>query len=446
MEEGLPDRIGQYEILRRLAYGGMAEVLLARLRGADQFSKHVVIKRVLPQHCANHEFVSMFRDEARITSQLHHGNIAQVLEFGESGGSYWLALEYVDGPSLGATLSALGKRAEGLSIPEVAHITAEVARALDYAHRKRDEDGAPLLVVHRDVSPANVLLSREGEVKLADFGIALARARLNPTVQAGVVKGKLSYMAPELFEGGDADPRSDLFALGAVVYEMLTGRRAFGGSSEAEIVHGLLSGKLPPPSTDNPDTPPELDEIVMRLLRKNPDERPGRGLEVADAVAPLGRTEGFDGPDRVAQTIARVFPTGDTGERGEVPTPSYIPRRRRVLMVDESRTMRALVRSMLRARYRIVEADSVSEALRVMRDEPPHAVISQRNLRGTSAFELFRAMASDEELRQIPFVLLASDPTPKLQSEARDLGIAAVVPKSLEGLQQKLREAMERGR
>ena len=445
METPLPDRIGQYEIVRRLAYGGMAEVLLGRLRGADRFEKHVVIKRVLAQHCGNLEFVRMFRDEARITSQLHHGNIVQVLEFGEADGSYWLALEYVHGPSLAATLNELGSHHERLSVPEIAHVSAEVARALDYAHRKRDDDGAPLLVVHRDVSPANVLLSREGEVKLADFGIALARARLNPTLQGGMVKGKLSYMAPELLGGVEAGPRSDLFALGAVMYEMLTGERAFGGTSEAEIVHSLLFGDLRPPSARAPEIPAELDELVTRLLSREPDQRPSRGLEVTEALAPLRRTEGFDAADRLAQTIARLFPA-DTPEGPESPTPSYIPRRGRVLVVDESRTMRALVRSMLRARYRVVEADSVPAAMSVIADEAPDAVICQRSLRGASAFELHEQMGRDASLRGIPFILLATDSTPALEEEARSLGMVAVVPKSLEGLRGKLREVIERRR
>src|SRR5258706_5643741 len=187
-ESDFPKRIGKYEIVRRLASGGMAEVLLARVDGADGFSREVVIKRVLPQHHGNSAFLTMFRDEARITSQLYHGNIVQVVEFGEQDGQHYLVLEYVNGPSLGTALEALKKAARRLSIAEVAHVMIEVARALDYAHRKRGADGATLLVVHRDVSPSNVLLSMEGEVKLVDFGIARARARLTPTM-AGVLKG-----------------------------------------------------------------------------------------------------------------------------------------------------------------------------------------------------------------------------------------------------------------
>jgi len=442
-EAPFPERLGSYEIVRRLAYGGMAEVLLGRLRGADSFSKYVVIKRVLPQHCANAEFVAMFRDEARLTSRLHHGNIAQVIDFGEEDGTYWLALEYVDGPSLGTTFAELRPRDERLSVPEVAHVTVEVARALDYAHRKRDEGGAPLLVVHRDVSPSNVLLSREGEVKLADFGIARARARLSPTMQGGgMLKGKLAYMAPETLHGEDADARSDLFALGAVVHEALTGKRLFGGASEAETISRVLHEQIAPPSSDNPEVPKELDALVLSLLERDPEARPARALEVIEATSPLRSGGGLEAPDRLAQRLHALFPRSDARAARETPTPSSVPKRRRVLVVDESRTMRALIKSVLRARHTVVEADSIGEALGVMRDEPPHAVLCQRTLRGRSGLDLCREMRADPELAPLPFFLLASDPTEELEEEATEAGATAVVPKSLDGLMQQLREAI----
>ena len=152
-EPEIPQRLGKYQILRRLAYGGMAEVLLGRLSGTDGFARDVVIKRVLPQYSSNDEFVAMFRDEARITARLHHGNVVHVVEFGEENGLYFLVLEYVDGPRLGAILHELRKRGERLSVPEVAHVAVETARGLDYAHHKLGDDGKPLLIVHRDVSP-----------------------------------------------------------------------------------------------------------------------------------------------------------------------------------------------------------------------------------------------------------------------------------------------------
>ena len=219
------ERLGPYEILRTIGRGGMAEVLLARIRGADDFEREVVIKRILPDYAHAKDFVDMFRDEARITAQLRHGNIVQVIELRVEGDQYALVLEYVDGPTLAAIAQALVLDERRMPHALVAHVMVEIARALDYAHRKRGPDGVPLEVVHRDVSPSNVLVSRDGEVKLADFGIARAASRISNT-QAGGVKGKLAYIAPEALMG-EATSRSDLFSLGVMGWELLVGHLPF---------------------------------------------------------------------------------------------------------------------------------------------------------------------------------------------------------------------------
>ncbi len=424
-EAEIPQRLGKYQILRRLAYGGMAEVLLGRLSGTDGFARDVVIKRVLPQYASNDEFVAMFRDEARITARLHHGNIVQVVEFGEENGLYFLVLEYVDGPSLGAILHELRKRNERLSVPEVAHIAVETARGLDYAHHKLGEDGKPLLIVHRDVSPSNILLSREGVVKLADFGIARARERLSPTQGgAGTLKGKFAYMAPETILRGRLDARSDLFSFGVVIFEMLAGRSAFTGETEAHTIQRVTMEDLPPPSTFNRAVPQEFDSIAMRLLDKDPDKRPARGLEIVDAIGKLRLHTSPPPSELVMETIARLFPIDrkDAKSSGRQSKP-------RVIVVDESRTLRALVRASLGQKYVVVEASTGDEARTAMRGAVPDAVVCQRSLQGMSGLDLCVSMRENNRLDQVPFVLLASDISPELEREAQEAGVNAVLPK-----------------
>lgn len=425
--DALPEYLGQYQVVRRLALGGMAEVLLATLSGIDGFRKDVVIKRVLPQHSSAADFIAMFRDEARIMSQLHHGNIVQVIEFGEEHGQQYLVLEYVNGPTLGTTLAALSERAMRFTILEVAHVASEVARALDYAHRKRGADGMSLQIVHRDVTPSNILLSREGEVKLADFGIARARARLAATEGSGITfKGKLAYAAPETLSSGQADARSDMFALGAVMYHMLTGGPAFRGESEAETVGKILLDTLPPPSQANAAVPPELDALVASLLARDPARRPPRALAVADAVAPwLSSTE--PPVECLAQTIAELFPN----PKIEVPTAR--PPRPRVLVVHESRTVRGVLEVALGATYSVVEMADPEQALLAVQQAPlPAAVLCQRTVVGRSAFDLWRRIRANSQLGDMLFVVLASDDSPELRAEAAEAGVPTVAPRSLD--------------
>jgi len=438
-EQEPPKRIGKYEVLRRLAYGGMAEVLLGRVSGADGFSRDVVIKRVLPQHSDNGAFIAMFRDEARITAQLFHGNIVQVIDFDEHEGQHFLVLEYVNGPSLSSVLASLRHKQKKLSIAEAAYITSEVARALDYAHRKRGADGAPLMVVHRDVSPSNILISLEGEVKLLDFGIARARARLTPTAHGvGVVKGKLSYLAPEALDGR-VEPRSDLFALGVVAYEMLTGRQLFTGSSEAEVIYKVMAAEIPAPSLLNPEVPPEVDQIVVRLLNREINARPARGLEVVEALA-AAMSASRPAMETLAQALSSLGQASQPEQAGESTG------RRRVLVVDQSRTMRALVRAHIGTTYHVVEASSAEEALTLAEDRPPDAVVCQAVLPGQSGARLCEVLRRQPGLAELPFVLLASDPSPELARDAERAGVARVLSKRVEKerLLETLAEVMKR--
>jgi serine/threonine protein kinase len=430
-----PARLGQYQIVRRLAFGGMAEVFLGRTDGADGFAKDVVIKRVLPQHCQNLEFVAMFRDEARITAQLFHGNIVQVVEFGESEGQHYLVLEYVNGPSLSRTLAALKKASRRLSVAEAAHIAAEVARALDYAHRKRGADGAPLLVVHRDVTPSNILLSREGEVKLADFGIARARARLSSTSsESGVLKGKLAYMAPEMLRTGATGPMIDLFALGAVLYAMLSGSPAFRGDTEAETISRILSMEPEPLERVAPEVPAELAALVAQLLEKDPARRPERAMHVADALARI-----VPATEAAAELLASTLHGLETAE-AESAQAATSKMTRRLLLVHESKTVRAVLRAKLEPQYGVLEASSIDEALELFRtDVHPDLVLCQRALDVGRGLDVCRRLR-DESGATI--VLLATEDTPEVRAEAERHGARGVATQSFSTA--KLIETLQR--
>ncbi|MBI5501813.1 MAG: serine/threonine protein kinase [Deltaproteobacteria bacterium] len=272
---------GPYRILARIGRGGMAEIYLASRTGPGGFSRDVVLKRILPQRAADPEFVRMFVDEAGLLSRLTHSNIAQVYEFGEIEGSHYLAMEYVRGISLDRLIRVFER--PGLPIAHAARIAAEVARGLDHAHRATDARGRPLAIVHRDVSPTNVLVSYEGEVKLIDFGIARSAVRATETA-AGTVKGKVRYMSPEQCRGRPLDPRSDVFSLGIVLWEALTGELLFPQSETFDVMEAIVQQPIVPPSVRRPEVPPELDGVVLRALAKTPEERYGAAGDMAQAL------------------------------------------------------------------------------------------------------------------------------------------------------------------
>ncbi len=431
----LPLHIGPYRVLKRLAFGGMAEVLLAESAGADGFTRTVVIKRVLAQYSASEEFITMFRDEARVTAPLQHGNIAQVLEFGEQDGQFHLVLEHVNGPSLGVLLARLNERHERLP-PEVAvHVAIEVARALDYAHRKKGPDGVPLQIVHRDVTPSNILLTQEGEVKLADFGIARARSRLTSSVQSsGVIKGKLPYLPPETLRAGVANPRLDLYSLGVVLYEMLTGARPFGGDSEVEILTQVLEKEVPPVATVVPGLPQALSDAVATMMHRDPERRPARGQDIVQLLANVGLQPQATIPAEALATLIathqRKPAAGSAAEPvQEERTPSVAPPTTRppVLIIDESRAFRTMLRATLTSAFVVHEAATPEEALTLTLAAPPRAVVLQRSLRGRAWPELVAALRDAAGDADPHFVLLASDLGPELTREASEAGISKVL-------------------
>lgn len=439
-------RIGPYEIVRSLGRGGMAEALLARLRGADGFEREVVIKRVLPELASEQQFIDMFRDEARITAQLRHGNIVQVLEFRHDDGQYYLVLEYVEGASLAAVMAHA--RATGGLLPHtvVAHVLVEIARALDFAHRKRDAAGTPLGVIHRDVSPSNVLVSRDGEIKLADFGIARARERIVTTSGAGI-RGKLSYMAPEML-AGRPDPRSDLFALGVMGFEMLAGVHPFQAEGiEARMLRIVLH-PAPPVSELVPSVPPVLGGLVARLLEKEVAARPARASEIIDALAPIASTAERPVADALADIVTQVTAAAPPEATGAKTTVDRPPRktRPRALVVDRSPTARAVMRTALGKAVDVVEVVDAVAALDALQDAPVALVLSQQVLSGaTTGVDLCAKIHADPEHGDVPFVLVVSDVAPELERKARAGGVTAVVAKSdMAGLTRVVKQIVEK--
>jgi protein kinase-like protein len=256
----------------------MAELYLAKASGIEGFEKLVVLKRILPQHAASEDFVAMFLAEARLAASLHHPNIAQTYDIGEVKGSYFFTMEYVHGEDLRQLKRALGT--EGRMPMECAIAVAlGLAAGLHHAHEKRGPDGQALGLVHRDVSPSNVIVSYDGGVKLVDFGIAKATA-LKVDTRAGTLKGKISYMSPEQCKGEPLDRRSDVYAIGILLWEMATGQRLYQGDNEFAILTKIVSGETPPPSSVAPGFAEELERIILRALASERDERYATALEL----------------------------------------------------------------------------------------------------------------------------------------------------------------------
>jgi hypothetical protein len=272
-----PVSIGKFLLLDRINVGGMAEVWRGKMFGAAGFERTVAIKRILPSIAEDEEFIAMFKDEAKITVQLTHANIAQVYEFdevaiGSAAKSYYIAMEYVSGRDLRAIFDRCRKTGESVPVQLACFVVSKLCEGLDYAHRKKDNLGRDMNVVHRDVSPQNVLISFEGEVKIIDFGIAKAVGKATKT-QAGIIKGKFAYMSPEQIRGLPLDRRSDVFAIGVCLWELLSGERLFVADSDFAVLEKVRKAEVAPPSTHNRRVPQALDRIVLKALAKDADDR-----------------------------------------------------------------------------------------------------------------------------------------------------------------------------
>ena len=266
-----PLPFGNYYLLERLAVGGMAEVYLAKCFGVAGFERLVALKRILPTIAEDDEFIAMFIDEAKIAGQLSHANIAQIFDLGKINQSYFIAMEYISGHDLRA-LWDRAKEQGGLPLPLACYVTQKICDGLDYAHRRRDNRGRPLGIIHRDVSPQNVLLSYDGDIKVIDFGIAKAANRMVRT-QTGILKGKFAYMAPEQARGDPTDHRADIFAIGVIFYELLTGERAFRAESDFALLEKVRRVDVVPPRKARPELPRDLERIVYKALAKDAPDR-----------------------------------------------------------------------------------------------------------------------------------------------------------------------------
>ena len=294
MAPTFPSKLGRYQIVKHLANGGMAQVLLARATGIEGFERHVVVKRIHQDRAEDPAFVKMLLDEARLAAQLHHNNIVQVHDIGKEKGEYFFAMEYVHGEDLRKLLMKVNKKKEKVPFEHVVTIVTTAALALHHAHEHRGPDRKPLGLVHRDVSPANIIVGYDGNVKVVDFGIAKAALRAKgEDTKAGSLKGKVSYMAPEQCAGQTVDRRSDVYSLGIVLFELSTVRRLFKGNNDFLTMSAIVQGNIPTPSSYRPDLPPELEAIILKALALDPAQRYQSADEMREALEVFAAAKGL---------------------------------------------------------------------------------------------------------------------------------------------------------
>ncbi len=324
------ETIGDYILEEKIATGGMAEIFKAKRKGVEGFEKTVVVKRILPSVAEDREFIDMLIDEAKIASQLSHPNIVQIFDLGKKEGSYFIAMEYVHGKDLRTILKTLSSRGRLLPFELSAYIGMKICDALYYAHNKKDSSGRPLKIVHRDVSPQNILISYDGDVKLTDFGVAKASTKLHQTV-AGQIKGKMLYMSPEQSKGSkEVDFRSDIYSLGCVLFEMITGKKLFMADSEMAVLEKVQKGKIVKPTKLNPEVPAQLESIVLKALKPRPSERYQSALEMKKDLEKfiLSRRKTIPDNHELSLFMAELFP----GEFAFLP-----PVRERVEILEATR-------------------------------------------------------------------------------------------------------------
>ncbi len=331
-------QVGKYKLVRKLATGGMAEVFLAKVDGAMGFEKEVVVKRILPEMVEEDGFVEMLFTEARVAARLNHPNIVQIFDFGQTDGTYYLAMEYIDGLDLRSMMKRVNAHTLTLSPLFCAWLIARACEGLAFAHEARDPaTGMPLGLIHRDVSLDNLLLSRQGALKIVDFGIAKAANQAHST-RAGIVKGKLAYMSPEQIQGKTLDRRVDVYALGVVFYELLTGRKPFNATTQSTLVKAILYEAPVSAVQRRPDLPEAVARILERALAKDRDQRYRDCLEFQSDLEDFLLASGQKlGSHRIAQCVANVLnlppapaqPTASPGQhtppqpqKAHVPSPS----------------------------------------------------------------------------------------------------------------------------
>jgi serine/threonine protein kinase len=304
--------LGKYRLLRKLATGGMAEVFLARAQGAMGFQKTVVIKLILPHFSDNPSFIGMFLEEARLAAELNHPNLVQVFDFGQEDGRLFLAMEYINGPNL-RTLNQAARSMEGpIAFPLVARLTSLAAEGLHHAHELRDDEGKPRELVHRDISPDNILVSMNGAVKVVDFGIAKATNQSFRT-RTGALKGKLAYMPPEQLRRDPLDRRTDIYALGVVLFELVAGTLPYDATSEVSVIRAVMDDQpFEPCRVLRPDTPPALEAIISCCLEKDRERRYSTCRELQGELDRYIQSTGeVVGTNEISALLARVLDNTD---------------------------------------------------------------------------------------------------------------------------------------
>ena len=298
--------LGKHRLLAELGHGGMAEVFLAVVCGPAGFNKLLVIKQIRPQLAEEPEFLGMFLDEARLAARLNHRNVVQTNEVGQQNGRYFIAMEYLEGQPLNRVLHRFQK-VGGLPLDLHLRVVSEVLAGLHHAHELTDYDGTPLGVVHRDITPHNIFITYDGQVKVVDFGIAKALNSSSET-RSGVLKGKVAYMAPEQARGEQVDRRADLFSVGVVLWEAVTGRRLWKGVPDLTILQRLLKGEIPPPRSVNPAVPEPLEAVILKCLARDRDDRYATALDLqADLDAHLDAQEERGSARDLGKLISKQF-------------------------------------------------------------------------------------------------------------------------------------------
>ena len=314
----------RYRITERVAAGGMAEVFRGVAESMRGFKKNVAIKRILPALTKNKKFVAMFLDEARLSLSLQHANIVQVFDIGHSEDTYFIVMEFVDGVDLKAILDWRRRINKRVPVAHSLYVIMEICKGLSYAHElPNPETEAPMGIVHRDVSPPNVLLSKQGEVKVVDFGLAKATSQVEVT-DPGVVKGKMSYLSPEAARGEEVDSRADIFAVGILLYEMLTGKRLFYGETDYQTVELVRNAKVPPLRPQNSQVEPELEDIVRKALSKRKEDRFQSATDMQDALAQYSYSRGLKVISRDIAELVRQCLDDKRMQSGEGKKPSIV--------------------------------------------------------------------------------------------------------------------------
>jgi serine/threonine-protein kinase len=268
----MSDSQQRYRVVEKLESGGMAEVFRAESEGLQGFRKQVAIKRVLPHLSSKKKFIQMFLDEARLSAQLSHSNCVQVFDIGVGDNAFFIVMEFVDGANLKSVIEALKKKGQEFPVECAVYISLEICKGLSYAHELTDQNGQPLHIVHRDISPPNVLITKFGEIKIVDFGLAKANSQLEKS-EPGIIKGKFSYLSPEAAMGQEVDARTDVFAVGIMLWELLAGQRLFLGDTDFQTVKKVQAAVVPSISQINRRVPAELERIINKSLARDPSQR-----------------------------------------------------------------------------------------------------------------------------------------------------------------------------